>query len=77
MALKVCEYLEDPKTAYIHEHVETLTGALETLEADGESAKEVNDYIILATALHYNLTLTTFDKKLKRRALEKGIKVVP
>jgi len=41
-------------------------------EVNGESAKEVNDYIILATALHYNLALTTFDEALKRRARGRG-----
>lgn len=75
--LKVREYLEDPRTIYIPESIETLVDALKMLEADRESVKEVNDYIILATALHHNLTLATFDKKLKRKAMEKRLKVAP
>ena len=77
VALKVREYLEDPRAAYVCEPIEVLTGALEMLEKAGENAKEINDYVILATALHYNLTLTTFDDRLKRRALDRGLKVVP
>lgn len=60
--LKVREYLEDPRTIYILEPIETLVDALKMLEVDRESVKEVNDYIILATALHHNLTLATLIK---------------
>jgi len=76
-ALKVLEYLEDPRAAYVCESIEVLTKALEMLEAAGENAKEINDYVILATALHHNLTLATFDERLKRRALDRGLEVVP
>jgi len=37
----------------------------------------VNDYIILAVTLHYNLVLATFDKKLKRIAVKRGLRVIP
>ena len=77
VALKVREYLEDPRTTYILEPMDAITEALRMLEADRESVKEVNDYVILATALHYDLTLATFDGRLKKRALRRGLRTVP
>ncbi len=77
VALKVREYLEDPRTTYMLEPMDAITEALRMLEADRESVKEINDYVILATALHYDLTLATFDRKLKKRALRRGLRTVP
>ena len=77
VVLKVREYLEDPRTTYIHEPMEAIAKALRMLEADREGVGEVNDYIVLATALHFDLTLATFDRKLKERALRRGVRVVP
>jgi len=74
---KIREYVEDPRVVYILEPPEILAYALKILEEDKASAKEINDYIILATALHYNLVLATFDKELKSRAAKRGLKVVP
>ncbi|MEM3691558.1 MAG: PIN domain-containing protein [Candidatus Korarchaeum sp.] len=77
LVIKLREYLGDPKAVYVFESAEVLVSALKMLEADGESLREMNDYIILATALHYNLKLATFDRKLRIRALERGLGVVP
>lgn len=77
LMIKLREYLGDPRTAYVLEPEEVLISALEMLKADEESPREVNDYIILAMALHNNLKLATFDEKLRRRALERGLGVVP
>ena len=74
---KIKEYIEDPRVVYILELPEILAYALKFLEEDKASAKEVNDYIILATAFHYNLVLATFDKELKSRAVKRGLKVIP
>ncbi|MEM1595486.1 MAG: PIN domain-containing protein, partial [Ignisphaera sp.] len=75
--LKVREYLEDPRTRYILEPEKVLIEALKMLEEDKENVKEINDYIILSTAIYYSLALATFDKKLKKRATERGIEVLP
>jgi predicted nucleic acid-binding protein len=77
VSVKVQEYLEDPKTVYMLENVDVLTNSLRIIEEDKQNIKEVNDYIILATALKYNLTLATFDKKLKKTASERKLKVIP
>ncbi len=77
VALKIREYLEDPRARYVLEPAEVIINALKMLEEDCQSVKEVNDYIILATAMHHNLTLATFDKKLKKIAIKRGLRVVP
>ena len=77
VSLKIREYLEDPRVTYVSESTSILVNALRMLEKDKENIKEVNDYIILSTALRYSLTLATFDKKLKKIAIKRGIKVIP
>ncbi len=77
VSLKIREYLEDPRTTCILEPMGALINALKMLERGEQNIREINDYIILATALHYNLILATFDKKLRRIAIKKGLKVIP
>ena len=77
LALKVLEYLRDPRTVYLAENPEILSNALKYLKEKQASTREINDLIILMLAKHYNLTLATFDKKLKRTALSIGINVIP
>ena len=77
LALKVLEYLRDPRTVYLAENPEILSNALKYLKEKQASTREINDLIILMFAKHYNLTLATFDKILKRTALSIGINVIP
>lgn len=77
LALKIREYLEEPKATYVIEPVEVLVSALRMLETDKEDVKEVNDYIILAASLYLKSTLATFDHKLRRKAVDMGLKVAP
>jgi hypothetical protein len=75
--IKLCEYLEDPRTVYILESIDVLVNALKMLTEDKQDVKEINDYIILSTAQKYNLMLATFDKKLRKIAINRNLKVVP
>jgi predicted nucleic acid-binding protein len=77
VAQKLQEYLEDPRVTYVLEPKIVILNALHMLEVDGENVKEVNDYIILAMALHHGLVLATYDKKLRRRASKLRLKVIP
>jgi len=77
LALKILEYLRDPRIVYSAENPEILSNALKYLEEKQVSTKEINDLIILMIAKHYNLTLATFDRKLKRTALSLGVNVIP
>jgi len=77
IALKVCEYLEDPRVTYMLEPADIIVEALKMLEENKEDPREINDYIILAMALRHKSTLATFDQKLRKKALEKGLKVAP
>ena len=63
--VKLRDYLEDPRTVYILESIDILLKSLKMLEEDKQDVKEINDYIILSTALTYNLVLATFDKSLE------------
>uniref|UniRef100_A0A7J2U193 Type II toxin-antitoxin system VapC family toxin n=1 Tax=Ignisphaera aggregans TaxID=334771 RepID=A0A7J2U193_9CREN len=75
--IKLREYLEDPRTVYILESIDVLVNALKMLTEDKQDVKEINDYIILSTAQKYNLMLATFDKKLRKIAINRNLKVVP
>jgi len=77
IAFKVCEYLEDPRVIYMLETADVIVGALKMLEENKEDSREINDYIILAMALRQKSTLATFDQKLRKKALEKGLEVAP
>jgi predicted nucleic acid-binding protein len=75
--VKLRDYLEDPRTVYVLESVDVLVNALNMLAEDKQDVKEINDYIILSTARKYNLMLATFDKKLRKIAINRNLKVVP
>ncbi len=74
---KLREYLEDPRTDYTVEHPAALYQALRLLEEHGADPRELNDYIILATARYYGAILATFDEKLKRVARKVGVETAP
>jgi predicted nucleic acid-binding protein len=75
--VKLRDYLEDPKTVYILEDADILINALNMLIEDKQDVKEINNYIILSTARKYNLILATFDKRLKKIAINRDVKVIP
>jgi len=77
IALKILEYLRDPRAVYLAENPEILSNALKYLKEKQASTREINDLIILMFAKQYNLTLATFDKRMKRTALSMGINVIP
>jgi len=76
ISLKIEEYFEDPRIIFLPDQLRFIHSALRMLKEDNASLREINDYIILASTLHYNLALATFDKKLIKRALKRGVKVV-
>ena len=77
LTMKLQEYLEDRRTVYIAEDPKVLYNALKFLKEKRANIKEINDFIILFFANHYNLTLATFDRKLKENALSIGVSVIP
>ncbi|RLG82765.1 MAG: VapC toxin family PIN domain ribonuclease [Thermoprotei archaeon] len=77
IVLKLREYLEDPRTTYILESINILTDALKMLEEDHASLREINDYIILATAINYNIAIVAFDEKLKKIAIKRNLETIP
>ncbi|ABM81186.1 conserved archaeal protein [Hyperthermus butylicus DSM 5456] len=74
---KLQEYLEDPRTRYLAEPPTALYQALRLLEEHSASPREVNDYIILATAMYHGTVLATFDEKLRKLAQKLGVETTP
>jgi predicted nucleic acid-binding protein len=75
--IKLRDYLDDPRTVYISEDIDVLINALNMLIEDKQDVKEINNYIILSTARKYNLMLATFDKRLRKIAINRNVKVIP
>ncbi len=75
--VKLRDYLDDPRTVYISEDIDVLINALNMLIEDKQDVKEINNYIILSTARKYNLMLATFDKRLRKIAINRNVKVIP
>ena len=74
---KLQEYLEDPRTRYLTEPPPALYQALGLLEEHTASPREVNDYIILTTAMYHGTILATFDEKLRKLAQKLGVETIP
>ncbi len=77
VAEKLREYLEDPRTMYVAEPPTVLYQALRLIEEHDTSPRELNDYIILSTATHYDAILASFDEKLKKIAEKIGVATLP
>jgi len=74
---KLQEYFGDPRIRYLAEPPTVLYQALRLLEEHNASPREVNDYIVLATAMYHGAVLTTFDEKLRKLAEKLGVETVP
>lgn len=77
VSLKIEEYLEDTRTRYFAEPIDAYQRAVKMLQEDKRSFKEINDYLILAIALREGLVLATYDIKLRKAALRRGVEVTP
>jgi len=74
---KLQEYLGDPRARYLVEPPTVLYQALRLLEEHSASPREVNDYIVLSTAMYHNAVLATFDEKLGKLARRLGVETAP
>jgi len=74
---KLREYFGDPRARYIVEQPAVLYRALILLEEQGASPREINDYIVLVTAMHHGAVLATFDEKLRKKAAKLGVETLP
>ena len=77
ISMKLREYLEDPRVKYLLEDLGIYERAFKMMIEDGASAAEMNDYIILSTAINERAALATFDRDLAKRAVKRGIRVMP
>jgi len=77
VAAKINEYLEDSRTRYVAEPLGVINKAPGLLEKGYMQPRELNDAIILATAIQHNAVLATFDQRLRRKAKQLGVPVRP
>ena len=77
IAAKLEQLLLEDNIFLVCEEASDLAGAFRLLHEDGAGADEVNDYIILSLALRTGYALTTYDRKLRARAVKRGIKAIP
>ncbi len=75
MADKIDEYLSDRRVRYVIEPPGAVFDALEWLKAS--NTRNLNDFLILSTAAHYDAVLATFDGELRKFAERLGVEVAP
>ncbi len=75
MLEKVEEYLRDRRVRYVIEPPEMVLDALEWLKTS--STRNLNDFLILSTALRYDAVLATYDEDLRRAAGRLGVELAP
>ena len=75
VARKVEEYLSDRRVRYVVEPRDAVLDALELLK--NRPVRDLNDLLILFTAVRYDAVLATFDRELRKAARAVGLDVVP
>ena len=77
VSAKVEEYLRDPRMRYFAEPSTAYREASRMLIEDGAISREFNDYLILAVARMEEAVLATYDRRLKKAASKRGVRVLP
>ena len=73
---KTEEYINNPKTELISES-NIIVKALNTIVKENLSLSRYNDKVILFVAVNNDFNIATFDEKLRKQALNFGLKVLP
>jgi predicted nucleic acid-binding protein len=74
---KVDEYSNHYKSRIVSERRSDILFALKTVADEELSLSRYNDKVILSVVIRENVNLATFDEKLRKQALLKGVKVMP
>nr|WP_243666595.1 PIN domain-containing protein [Vulcanisaeta sp. JCM 16159] len=77
IALKLREYLMDPRVNYLLEDLGIYERAFKMIIEDRASIKDINDYLILSIAIREGAILATFDRDLAQKAIKRGVRVMP
>lgn len=72
MAEKLEQLLSERNIHIVCESPGDLVAAIRMAAEDGARPSDVNDYIIMASALNRGLALATYDKALRRAAAKRG-----
>jgi len=73
----VLQYLRSYKTEIIPISTRDVVDAVSTIKQEGLSLSRYNDKLILTIALRLKSPLASFNNRLRREALNKGIMVLP
>jgi len=76
VAYKAKEYLQHHKARLVNETSQDIGRALSLIEKEGLNLSQYNDKIILSLALKVG-SLATFDRKLRKQALNRRIRILP
>jgi predicted nucleic acid-binding protein len=74
---KIKEYIEELNTIYFCENMYIIINAMKLLKKYSGKPSEINDYLILSSAKYLDITLATFDKKLRRIASMEKVNTIP
>lgn len=77
VAEKVEQLLTEEHIRLVCEEPSDIAGALRLAHQDSVRARELNDYVIISTALRSGLSIASYDNGLRQVAARKGIKVIP
>ncbi len=73
----VSQYVKSYKSRIVPIEIRDIIESLTIIKQEKLSLSKYNDKLILAIALRLNVPLATFDRKLRREAMKKGVKVIP
>ncbi len=76
-AAKLEQLLSEKNIHVICENLSDLAAGIRMAAEDGAKPSNINDYIILASALNRGLALATYDRELRRAGARRAITVLP
>ncbi|RFA96139.1 PIN domain-containing protein [Pyrobaculum aerophilum] len=77
VAAKLEQLLSEKNIHVICENLSDLAAGIRIAAEDGAKPSNINDYIILASALNRGLALATYDRELRRAGARRAVTVLP
>ena len=71
------QYVKHHKTRIVSIKGDDITSALDIIKQEGISLSRYNDKLILAITFRLRIPLASFDERLRREAMKRGITIIP
>jgi len=71
------QYVKHHKTRIVSIKEDDITNALDIIKQEGISLSRYNDKLILAITFRLRIPLASFDERLRREAMKRGITIIP